>query len=334
MNPIPDLPDVPARILIVDDERHNRQLLEAMLAPEGYLLLTAASGEEALAIVARQPPDLILLDIMMPGIDGVQVAGQIKGNPATKHIPVIIVTALDDRHSRVLGLSTGAEDFLTKPVDRAELRVRVRNLLRIKADGDESERLYRSTFDAAPVGIVHVGLDGQWLRVNQRLCDLLAYSHDELQSRAVQELVQPEDVAGEAEAIREMAAGTLDRHVVAEKRLRRRDGSSVWARVNMSVHRDGDGQARHFIAVIEDITEQRTLEAARADGERRMSLALDAGQMGIWDLDLATDTSVRSLRHDQIFGYTTLQGEWGTTNLLACVVPEDRAGVSDAFEKH
>jgi PAS domain-containing protein len=82
----------------------------------------------------------------------------------------------------------------------------------------------------------------------------------------------------------------------------------------------------------EDITEQRTLEAERADGERRTSLALDAGQMGIWDLDLATDTSVRSLRHDQIFGYTTLQDEWGTRNLLACVVPEDRAGVSEAFE--
>jgi PAS domain S-box-containing protein len=282
MSPTPDVADHPARILIVDDERHNRQLLEIMLAPEGFHLLTAASGAEALALVAQQPPDLILLDIMMPGMDGYEVAGKIKNDLATKNIPIIMVTALDDRKARMLGLSAGAEDLLTKPVDRVELCMRVRNLLRLKAYGEyydkysqmlerevgsrtadlvESERLYRSTFDAAPVGIVHVGLDGQWLRVNQRLCDLLGYSREELQSPAVQELLQPEEVAGEAESFRRMVAGTLDRHVVDEKRYRRRDGGFMWARVNMSVHRDAEDQSPHFISVIEDITERRTLEA-------------------------------------------------------------------------
>jgi len=282
MNPSPDVADHPARILIVDDEPHDRQLLEVMLAPAGFQLRTAAGGEEALAIAARELPDLILLDVMMPGMDGFQVVTRIKGNLATKNIPVIMVTALDDRNARMLGLNAGAEDFLTKPVDRAELSVRVRNLLRLKAYGDyydkysqmlegevgsrtadlvESERLYRSTFDAAPVGIVHVGLDGRWLRVNQRLCDLLGYSHEELQGPTVQELIQSEEVPGEAESLRRMAAGTLHRHVVDEKRYRRRDGSFVWARVNMSVHRDADGQSQHFISVIEDITEWRTLEA-------------------------------------------------------------------------
>jgi DNA-binding response OmpR family regulator len=120
----------PARILIVDDERHNRQLLEVILEPEGYLLATATSGEEALAIVAQQPPDLILLDVMMPGMDGYQVAARIKADGATKDIPVIMLTALDDRSSRIHGLRVGAEDFLTKPVDRAELCVRVKKLLR------------------------------------------------------------------------------------------------------------------------------------------------------------------------------------------------------------
>ncbi len=79
MSPEPDIGDHPARVLIVDDERHNRQVLEVMLAPEGWLLQTAASGEETLAMVAQQPPDLILLDIMMPGMDGYQVAASIKG---------------------------------------------------------------------------------------------------------------------------------------------------------------------------------------------------------------------------------------------------------------
>jgi two-component system, cell cycle sensor histidine kinase and response regulator CckA len=282
MNPSLGITDRPARILIVDDERHNRQLLDVMLAGEGFVLLTAASGEEALAVVAQHPPDLILLDIMMPGVDGYAVVAAIKANDSTKNIPVIVVTALEDRDARLLALGAGAEDFLTKPVDRAELTVRVRNLLRLKAYGDyhqsysqmlegevgsraadlvESERLYRSTFDEAPVGIVHVDLDGTWLRVNQRLCDMLGYSRDELHGSAAQELLQSEQVEGERDALRRLAAGTLDRHVVDEKRYRRRDDSLVWARVNMSVHRGAQGQPLHFILVIEDITERRTLEA-------------------------------------------------------------------------
>ena len=120
----------PARILIVDDDLHNRLLLEVMLAPDGYAIVSAPTGEEALVMVAQQPPDLILLDVMMPGMHGYQVVARIKSNPATKHIPVIMLSALDDRNSRMHGLSAGAEDFLTKPVNRVELCTRVRALLR------------------------------------------------------------------------------------------------------------------------------------------------------------------------------------------------------------
>jgi diguanylate cyclase len=128
-------PPQPARILIVDDERHNRRLLEVMLEPEGYLLTTAACGEDALALVAQQRPDLILLDVMMPGMDGYKVAGRIKGNVATRNTRIIMLTALDDHNSRTHGLRAGAEDFLTKPVNRAELCARVRNLLRLEMRG-------------------------------------------------------------------------------------------------------------------------------------------------------------------------------------------------------
>jgi DNA-binding response OmpR family regulator len=133
MNQRADLVDHSPRILIVDDERSNRQLLEVMLATEGFVLLTAARGEEALAMVALQPPDLILLDVMMPGMDGYQVTARIKSNPATEHIPVIMVTAMDDRRAMMLGLSAGAVDVLTRPLDRAELCTRVKNLLRLRA---------------------------------------------------------------------------------------------------------------------------------------------------------------------------------------------------------
>jgi diguanylate cyclase (GGDEF)-like protein len=125
-----------ATLLIVDDEIQNRKLLEALLRAEGYSTVSAADGEEALAAVALHPPDLILLDIMMPGMDGYQVAVKLKASPATSNIPIIMVSALIDRGARLAGLNAGAEEFLTKPVDRIELSLRVRNLLRLKAFGD------------------------------------------------------------------------------------------------------------------------------------------------------------------------------------------------------
>jgi two-component system cell cycle sensor histidine kinase/response regulator CckA len=282
MNRRPTVANQPARVLIVDDEPQNRQLLQVMLAPEGYLVVTAASGEEALAVVKQTPPDLVLLDIMMPGLDGYEVVAKIKADPTTRNIPVILVTALEDRSSRMRGLNAGAEDFLTKPVDRAELTARVRNLISLKAYGDyhdtysrlleaeigsrtaelvDSERLYRSTFDNAPVGVAHVALDGRWSRVNQRLCDFLGYSREDLQSVNAREILETAELPGEAEALLCLAEGTLDRHVVDERRYRRQDGVSVWARVKTSVHRDFEGGAQHFIMVVEDITERRALEA-------------------------------------------------------------------------
>jgi putative two-component system response regulator len=123
-------------ILIVDDEESNRHLFETLLKLEGYSTQTANNGEAALAMVADWQPDLILLDVMMPGMDGFQVATKLKSDPATEHIPVIMATSLDDRGAMLAGLNAGAEEFLTKPLDRTEMKVRVRNILRLKEYSD------------------------------------------------------------------------------------------------------------------------------------------------------------------------------------------------------
>lgn len=119
----------PAKILIVDDEPRNRRLLEVFIQAEGYAALQAPDGQEALALAASETPDIILLDLMMPGLDGFQTIQQLKDNPATCAIPVIIVSALDDLAARQRVLACGAADFIGKPVDRWELSLRLRRLL-------------------------------------------------------------------------------------------------------------------------------------------------------------------------------------------------------------
>ena len=126
-----------ARILVVDDIPANVKLLEARLVAEYFDVLTASDGYEALAICEKQPVDLILLEIMMPGIDGFEVCERLKSNPRTAHIPVVMVTALDQPSDRVRGLKAGADDFLTKPVNDLQLMSRVKSLVRLKNVSDE-----------------------------------------------------------------------------------------------------------------------------------------------------------------------------------------------------
>jgi len=127
---------VTATILIVDDDKTNRRVFEAYLDSPTYETLSVASGEEALQACARRVPDLVLLDVMMPGMSGFEVAERLKSDKRTQNVPIIMVTALGDRESRLTALGTGAEDFLTKPVDASELVVKVRNLLRLKKHQD------------------------------------------------------------------------------------------------------------------------------------------------------------------------------------------------------
>ncbi len=126
-----------ARVLVVDDILSNVKLLEAKLTSEYFEVVTAFSGAEALAKIDEIEPDIVLLDVMMPGMDGFEVCRRIKANPKVAHVPVVMVTALDQPSDRVAGLDAGADDFLTKPVDDAALFARVRSLVRLKMMTDE-----------------------------------------------------------------------------------------------------------------------------------------------------------------------------------------------------
>src|SRR6202049_4772144 len=126
-----------ARILVVDDVPANVKLMEARLSAEYFDVITALSGQEALAMCERAQCDIVLLDVMMPDMDGFEVCRRLKANPSTHHLPVIMVTALDQTSDRVRGLEAGADDFLTKPVSDIALIGRVRSLVRLKMMTDE-----------------------------------------------------------------------------------------------------------------------------------------------------------------------------------------------------
>ncbi|MGE5615597.1 MAG: adenylate/guanylate cyclase domain-containing protein [Bacillota bacterium] len=130
----------PGRILVVDDTAANVKLLEDLLVFHGYEVEAAASGEEALVKLRRQLPDVLLLDVMMPGISGYDVCRAVRADPALEMLPVVMVTALENRDERVRGLEAGADDFLSKPVNPPELLARVRSLLRIRRLYDTVQR--------------------------------------------------------------------------------------------------------------------------------------------------------------------------------------------------
>src|SRR2546425_4046985 len=139
-------------VLVVDDGETNRALVEAFLSDLDCRLQSFADGPSALAAIEKESPDLVLLDVQMPGMDGYEVCRHIKARPRGRLLPVVMLTALDNANDRVLALEAGADDFMSKPVDRVELVARVRSALRLKAVYDTLDSAEQVIFSLAAAG--------------------------------------------------------------------------------------------------------------------------------------------------------------------------------------
>ncbi|MEC5161327.1 EAL domain-containing protein [Janthinobacterium sp. CG_S6] len=267
----------PASILIVDDEAVNCLLLEAQLQAESYRTSCVSSGAAALAAVALAPPDLILLDVMMPGMDGYQVANALKANPATRHIPIIIVTALIDHGSRLAGLDAGVEEVLCKPIDRTELCLRVRNLLRLKALSDFQQnhsailkrevrtrtadlQTFRTAMDATTDAIMLVRRGTMlFIEVNATACNMLDYPRAELLQMGPAQLrgVAPQEMSRLYDTV---IAGDSVNDLV-ETSMRRKNGTLVQVEVRHHAQLVDDDWI--IVCVVRDI-------GARKEAEQRL----------------------------------------------------------------
>ena len=330
-------------VLIVDDEAHNRKLLETILAPEGYLLESVASGEAALAAISVDPPDLILLDVMMPGMNGFEVTERLKAAISTRNIPVILVTAMDDRSSKIRGLTAGAEDFVTKPVDRAELTARVRNLLRFKEHGDFHDNYSRALevqvaartdallveqdraqqyLDTAAVMLLALDPAANVTMLNRQGSVIVGWNSAEIVGRNWFDVCVPESIR---EASRLSFAELLSGHDTdGRSGIRTRSGEERLIEWHNALVRDEAGAVIGVIKSGTDVTEHQKTAVALQLSEERMRFAFENAQVGVWDMDCAT----QAVRLSSIFKrqYGIAPGTFGGTfeALVACLHPDDR----------
>lgn len=265
MNPAPI-------ILVVDDDTIIRSVLTRALSNEGYVVVQATDGEDGVAAFKGCQPDLVLLDAMMPNLDGFATCALLKSLPGGDRTPILIITGLQDRESVDKAFEAGATDFITKPVHMPVLRQRVRRNIQVRQAEDalrDSERRLDLALRGANLGLWDWGITAKTMVVNDRWAEILGYSLAEIDVSVYTwfDFLHPDDVAPTRNAITELLAGEQDQYE-AEFRMRTKSGDYRWilARGRV-VERDENGNPARAAGTHLDITERRQAEQSLRDSE-------------------------------------------------------------------
>ena len=282
----------PARkLLIVEDNPGDVRLIVEMLHDAGASVAVESVETQAAAIerLAVADVDVMLLDLGLPDSQGLETFTRLRD--AALGVAIIVLTGNSNIELAIRAVGQGAQDFLVKDrVGAAQLaRAIAYALARKQAEREQSrvEGLFRATFEQAAVGIAHVGTDGAWLRVNQRLCDMLGYSREELLATTFAAITHPDDVDADVELLRQLSAGDQENYDV-DKRYLRKDGSLVWVRLVAALVRDEEGAPDYQVSVITDITERKQAEKALAASESRLKTMFENAPSGIALVDSLT----------------------------------------------
>lgn len=258
-----------ARILVVDDVDVNVRLLEAKLTLEYYDVLTCNDGSTALAMAAEAQPDLVLLDVMMPGMDGFETCRRLKAQVETRHIPVVLVTALDGREDRIRGLEAGADDFLTKPIDDVVLFARVRSLTRLKQIMDELREREESSR--------RLGVDADGVaRMRSEGGRILIVDDDALQAdKIASELSGDHRITIESnpEAALAVAKGPLDL-IIVNVAAQSFDGLRIVAQA-----KSGDARRAPVLAVVDPSERSRMIKALELGAADVLARPVDSEEL-------------------------------------------------------
>jgi len=343
----------PGTILAVDDEQTSLKILEKVLGADGHHVQSATNGEQALKLIAEKPPELILLDIVMEGVDGFEVCRRLKAREESRHIPVIFISATTETEERVQGFRLGAVDFVVKPFQRHELLARVQthlSLTRMQAElkrqaADlreanallqneisvrevmasslaESEEKLRTLASSAQDAFVMLDDQERIIFWNSAAAGMFGCTEREIAGQKFREHLVPERLrTAQTLAFLTADKGSLVGRVIELTALKK---TGVEFPIELSVAAVKLRENWVTIVVIRDITERVRAQETLQRSEERLNLALDAARMGTWELDLTTGTVWRSRLHDQIFGFAEPLAEWNHETFLNCLVPEDR----------
>jgi PAS domain S-box-containing protein len=309
--PVPGRPNRRARILVVDDDAAMRRVVEMLLAGRGWVVETAADGRMALAALQERIPDLVLMDLVMPGIGGLGALRQLRAEARTRRLPIILMSVISEEESRVKALEAGASDYLIKPFSERDLLARVTTQLDLaeqrRTAAEEGESLFRTVADHAPVMISMSDTNGLVHYVNQQTVAFTGMTREELAGHGWVDAVHPEDRVRTLEAHR--VGFQSRRSYELEARVRRQGGDYRWVLVSGAPRYLPTGDFAGFVVSGLDITERKRREEERQQGERELRAILDGAIDAVVGVDRDGRVTFWNPRAEQIFGWPGAEAE-------------------------